>query len=217
MHEACIIENEDVAWIQLALEDRLANWLPFICDVFGSVEIRLGPFALAVKNIKDDEFLIVAVRLRHDVRESAEQVDAKSTGSSAPTRRDKAQEGTDELLRLRVVEQPDPSVHAPAWNASAICDGDRAVLPHMKSLATPPVTDDVSRPLSIWRPVTGIVTNVIIGEESFTKKITEFDRKSDFVFRGQDVTLTSQSGPDVAKVWQFPIRIIAHVMDTRLK
>src|SRR5580700_3392263 len=131
---------------------------------------------------------MVAMRSGHDVRKGSEQVDAKSASAPAPTGRDEAQEGLDELLRLRISEQPDTGVHTPARDARAIGDGDRAVLPHAGSLTAPPVPDDVSCPLPVNRPVTRIVTNIGVCEIGLKKVLAEFNRKPDFIFAGQRVT-----------------------------
>src|SRR3984885_15238479 len=150
------------------------------------------------------------MRFGHDVRKGSEQVDAKRAGGSAPTWRHQAQQRADELLCLRVLEQPYPRVHTPPRDAGAIGDGDRSVLPQSEAAVSPPVPDDVPGPLPIYRPVTGVVTDLVLGEVSLHKILPELFRESDFIFAGQRVALTSQNSPDVLKVRLFSVRIIAH-------
>ena len=48
------------------------------------------------------------------------------------------------------------------------------------------------------------MADVILSEVSLYKILPELFRESDFIFAGQRVALTSESGPDVFKVWVFP-------------
>src|SRR5580704_8203282 len=150
------------------------------------------------------------MRFGHDVGKGSKQIDAKGSGAPTPTRRHHAQQRADELLCLRVLEQPYPRVHTPPPDARAIGDSDRSVLPQTEVIVAPPVPDDVPGPLAIDRPVTGVVADLIRGEVGLHKILPELFRESDFIFAGQRVALTSQNSPDVFKVRLFSVRIIAH-------
>jgi hypothetical protein len=127
VHKALVIEYENLAWIKLMTQDWWTGWLPLRRNVVRRPKLRYGPFALPVENIKRNKLFIRSVWLVHDVGEGPEQINAEGTGASASAGRNESQKGTDDLLRLCVLKQPDSRV-MPARNVRALGDGDRVVL-----------------------------------------------------------------------------------------
>src|SRR5689334_16118163 len=72
--EALVLEDDDVAGIELLAEYGLGYWLAIFGHISGMVKIRFRAVSHPVDDVKYDEFLIVMMRRCHDIGKSPEQV-----------------------------------------------------------------------------------------------------------------------------------------------
>jgi hypothetical protein len=113
------------------------------------------------------------MRTAYNVRERSKQIHIKRAIGLPPTGRHETEAGADEFRSLRVIEEPDAFVIAFARDAVTVRNGDRLVLLHMEAIIAPLVPDDVSRPLSIRRPVARVAAKHRAIEVSLSKAVAE--------------------------------------------
>lgn len=84
---------------------------------------------------------------------------------------------------------------APTLNIRTVCDGDRVMLAQFEAVISTPIMNDIPGSLTIYWPVTFVVTEGEVVEVRLMKINAELLWQSDGHFICQVKALTSQGGP----------------------
>ena len=129
--------------------------------------------------------------LRHDVSVRPEKIDPECALWLPPIFGNKAEERLDKLSELRVLEQFDTLMDTLALNLGAIPDGDSLVFFEGQLAVVPLVQNDVSRPLTVMRPVTLIMPKKATVEVALLKVLPALRWEANIRFGGQGIALLS--------------------------
>ena len=129
MRKESVLEDEDLAWIQLLFKHWFSVRLSGGANIAREIEVALRAFPDPVEDVKYAKFLSVMMGECYYVCISPEKIDAERTVALPPSWWQEAKKGTNEFLRRGVPEEPETRVITLTGNASTICYSDRLVLP----------------------------------------------------------------------------------------
>ena len=189
MFESLVIEDDDIAGVELPFEHRRAGHSPILGHVFGTEKVSIRATTDPVDNVDDDELFVVVMWFRNNVFEGPKEVNPKCALWPPSAWRHQTEESVQKLDSLSILHELYARMLTLAWDSRPISDGDRFVSIQFKLTVVPPVPDDVPGALTVHRHITLIMAERPGIEVRVTKVLPKLLGKPDRPVAGQRIAL----------------------------